>query len=336
MPGRAGNSQKYKKWTQHSPTAIPTKIIVTTVVCAAIGLSTAGAQNLTQPEITPLEERAAKYIEFRNDVQMIDVTPIDSALVSRDAHNRLASHTPEDLSSGWMAYAALVAADTPSFVASVRKRVKRPKDRAQFLSELRTNPRSVRSLSGSQAAVEAVLMMAAKDATKIKAVGERYISDAYAMQNKGWAKKKLGSDGTSRLSEAESYAYSRARMSTPVLPASMDAGVRQPGLSTSPNSWTPSWSSVSAYPSANPRATPIMDRILVLATRYAVGDLTAPIVNGYAKSESSRRCHNTAKLNLDQCIAATRTSTEEVFCIGKHGLGEVSGCVGWVAGAGGN
>ncbi len=331
MPVRAGIKKQFEAVSSVFPTRRVSKNSIAIAIGAIIGLSTANAQTLVQPEITPLEERASFYIEFRNDVQTIEATPIDSALVSRDAHNRLASHKPEDLSSGWIAYAALVAADTPAFVKSIQAKMKRKRDREQFLTELRSNPRSVRNLEGAQDAVDAVMMMAAQDATKIKQAGERYISDAYAMQNKGWAKRKLSKDGTSRLYEAEDFSLSRARMATPVLPASVSAGVRQPGLQSYDNLWTPSWSSTSVSASANPRATPIMDRVLVLAARYAIGDLNEPIVNGYAKSENAKRCLKTAKLNLDQCVAATRTPTEEVFCIGKHGLGEVSNCVGWVA-----
>ena len=289
------------------------------------------SQNLYQPSITPLEERAANYIEFRNDVQMLEATPIDSNYVTRDAHNRLASHDPTMLSSGWVAYAALVAADTPAFAQSIQDRIANEKGRAAFLSELRSNPRSVRNLGGSQAAIDAVMMMAAKDATKIHNVGDMYISNAYSLQNKSWAKKKIN-DGTSRVYEAQDYSNSRARMATPLLPASVSSGVKTPGLGSTDQAWQASWSSVSAAPNASPRATPIMDRVLVLAARYAVGDLTGPIVNGYAKNDTSRRCLHTAKLNLDQCIAATRTSYEEAFCLGEHGLKDVSGCIGWVAG----
>jgi hypothetical protein len=37
-------------------------------------------------------------------------------------------------------------------------------------------------------------------------------------------------------------------------------------------------------------------------------------------------------MNLDQCIAATRTPFEEAFCLGQHALNEMSSCVGWPAG----
>ncbi len=332
MSGRADRQQDFFQQTRRVTPARMIKSAIASMTCAVAAFGAASAQTLVQPEITPLEARAAKYIEFRNDAQIVDATPIDNANVSRDAHNRLASHTPEDLSSGWIAYAALVAADTPAFVESIQARV--AQDREGFLAELRSNPTSIRNLPGAEAAVDAIRMMSAKDATYIEGIGQRYISEAYAMQNKGWAKRALSSDGPTRLYEAENYSYSRARMATPVLPATMAGGVRTPGLQQFDRMWGPAWSSSVATPIRNAQARPIMTRALVLAARYSVGDLTDSIVNGYAKSENTRRCYYSAKLNLDQCISATRTSTEEVFCIGKHGLGEVSSCVGWVANAG--
>lgn len=299
---------------------------------AGASIGSASAQYLTQPSSTPLEDRAAYYIQFRGDIEMLEATPLDSAYATRDAHNRLGSHDATLLSSGWVAYAALVAADTPEFNQSIQNELA-TLGKEGFLNKLRTNPRAARDLAGSDAAIQAIMEMAAKDATKVQAVGETYISNAYAMQNKGWAKKKI-SDGTSRVYEAESYANSRARMATPVMPVSAPAGARAPGLSATDRDWNPDWSTSSAYPNANPRATPIMDRALLLAARYAVGDLNDKMVSAYAKNDNSRRCLTTAKLNLNQCIAATRTPYEEAFCLGEHGLKDVSGCLGWVAGAG--
>ncbi|MCI5044383.1 MAG: hypothetical protein MRY72_06765 [Aquisalinus sp.] len=332
MSRRADRQQRFYQWTRkHIPTNFE-KIAAVSMACGVIAISAASAQTFVQADVTPLEARAAKYIEFRNDVQIVDATPIDNAGVTRDAHNRLGSHTAEDLSSGFIAYAALVAADTPAFVESIQARV--AQDREGFLAELRSTPGSVWNLSGAYAAEDAIKMMAAQDATYVEGLGQRYISEAYAMQNKGWAKRALSTDGPSRLYEAENYSYSRSRMATPVLPATTANGVRTPGLNSYDRMWAANWGTSNATPLTNDRARPIITRALVLAARYSVGDLTDSIVNGYAKSENTRRCYYSAKLNLDQCISATRTSTEEVFCIGKHGLGEVSSCVGWIANAG--
>lgn len=294
-------------------------------VCAQPGTAAAMA--------TPLEASATKYIEFRNDLSVIDTTVVDNPQAMRNAHLRLASHDPGLLSSGWVAYAALVAADTPAFVESIQRSIAKPKDKEAFLTRLRMDPRSVRELPGAQEAIDAVMAITAKDATKINAIGETFIDRAYSMQNVGWAKRKLP-EGMSRVYEARDYASSRERMETPLLPATVAAGAIVPTLGATEPPWQPLWSDAEAEPQVNPRATPIIDRILVLAARYSVGDLNQPVVDGYAKSDQSRRCLNMAMLNFDQCMAATRTAYEEAFCIGEHGLNDVSSCLGWVAGAG--
>lgn len=282
---------------------------------------------------TPLELSAVRYIEFRGDVAAVEISEMSGPSVMRDIHHRLASHDPSTLSSGWVAYAALVAADTPEFAASIQERIATPEQKEAFLEQMRLDPRSLRNLSGADEALDAVMQMAASDASKINEVGQIYMDRGYSMQNVGWAKQKL-SEGMSRVYAAREFASTRQPTMTTALPASLEAGVQRPGLSDTVEEWQASWAAVEAVPAINPRATPIMDRVLVLAARYSVGGLNERMVEVYAKSDQSRRCLNMAKLMFDQCMAATRTAYEEAFCIGKHGLNDVSGCVGWVAGAG--
>ncbi|MBD0426273.1 hypothetical protein [Aquisalinus flavus] len=308
---------------------------MTVMVTMACSIGAAYAQPVSAATLsTPLEKSAIKYVEFRGDLGLIEGSTIDSESAMRDAHMRLASHDPDALSSGWVAYAALVAADTPEFAKAIQESVATPEAKTAFLARMRMEPRSIRELPGADKAIEAVMMMAARDATKINSLGQSFIDRAYSMQNAAWAKKKL-SEGMSRVYEARDYAATRERAGTPVLPAYVSAGVQLPALAqTTDREWQATWSNEEAVPQINPRATPIIDRVLVLAVRYSVGEVTDPVVDGYAKSDQSRRCLNMAMLNFDQCIAATRTAYEEAFCIGEHGLNDVSGCLGWVAGAG--
>ena len=323
-------------------------------IFAGSALAPAYAETVQQPPTTALESRAAYYIDFRNDIDRVDAMAPRSAADTREIHNILASHDPDMLSSGWIAYAALIAADNPTFAAAIKEAMQPKKIRQseknrwsrrknpgavsdappKFLTDLKNNPQSVRNLPGADAAIRDVISMAARDAMRVSQIGDKYIAEAYATQNQGWAKKKI-SDGTSRVQSALDYSYSKSHSPAPVLPASVDQGVRSPGLNNSERSWTPTWSSASANGVASANAGPILDRVLVLAARYAVGELNDPIVNGYAKNSNARRCIHMAKLNFDQCIAATRTPNEEIFCIGKHGLTEVSGCIGSIAGVGG-
>jgi len=78
-----------------------------------------------------------------------------------------------------------------------------------------------------------------------------------------------------------------------------------------------------------------MDRVLNLAARYAVGGLNPKIVSVYARNDRADQCLSMAALTLRQCIAATRTSYEEAFCLGEHGLNDIATCTGWIIGADG-
>lgn len=75
-----------------------------------------------------------------------------------------------------------------------------------------------------------------------------------------------------------------------------------------------------------------MNRVLNLAARYAVSGVNEKTVSVYARNDKSNSCLSFAALTFKQCIAATRTPYEEAFCIGEHGLNDVSSCIGWVAG----
>ena len=298
----------------------------------ASGKTKAEAMDTRAHEI--LEDRAARYVHLRADIADIEAISMSSAGVMRDAHNRLGSYDPKELGSSWVAYAALVAADTPSFSDAIEAATKSKKGRAAFLQRLRDDPASIGQIDGAQDAIDAIRAVAARDATRINQLGDRFIADAYSMQNTAWAKAKIPQDGSARLRASTAYAAERSW--TPLRVATKQqtkAGNTKPNLSGDAT-WTPAWSATSTPPSEAAKTGTLMVRALVLAARYTVGDLQQEQVDTYATAKKSERCFTNAKLNLNQCIAATRTPYEEAFCLGEHALNDVSRCVGWVANAG--
>lgn len=309
-------------------------LLAAVAACKTTEPATVVDTTIVQPDMTPLERRAASYVQFRADVDLLNATVIDSPQATRDAHNRLASHAPDLLSSGWVAYAALLAADNPTFAQSVQAEMVKAGGRSGFLNSLRQNPSMVLNFEGSSAAIDDVLKVTAMDAYKVKALSDFYISEAYRLQKVSWAKKKI-SPGMTRVDSAKDYSYSRPGLATPLLPASMTYGVVQPGLKNADTVWAPSWAGSGDYAKRSDDATPIMARVLVLAARYSVGDVSEGSVKEFAKNNKANKCLVNAKLNLDQCVAATRTPYEEMFCLGTHGLKDVSNCMGYVAGVSG-
>jgi len=307
-------------------------------VLAFAATSGVSAESLAQPRDAALERAAADYIRFREDVSAIEATPFNSAETTREAHRRLSAHKADDLSAGWVAYAALVAADTPEFrdalkkEVSSKKKVKGLSGADAFFARLSEDPTYPRTLKGADAAMSRVLEMTTHDAARFSALGESFKEQAYAMQKTSWGKAKIP-PSSKRLSDAESFARSRPSATAPTLASITEKGVTTPSLSSADSEWNPEWGKDAGKGRmTEPNAQVIMNRVLNLAARYAVSGVNEKTVSVYARNDKSNSCLSFAALTFKQCIAATRAPYEEAFCIGEHGLNDVSTCIGWVAG----
>ncbi|MBY0422603.1 MAG: hypothetical protein K2Q06_09885, partial [Parvularculaceae bacterium] len=188
---------------------------------------------------------------------------------------------------------------------------------------------------GARAAVERVLSKTAQDSARFSALGEAFKQQAYSMQRTAWGKKQIGA-GSARNAEAASYGKNRTASPTPAMQPATNGGVTAPQLASLDKSWSPGWGSQSgASGSLRPKAEAVMNRVMSLAARYAVGaGVNEAVVNAYAVNDHAEECLVMASLTLRQCIAATRTPYEEAFCLGEHSLNDTSRCIGWVADAG--
>lgn len=315
---------------------------VAAAVALLAGLAATGvsADTLAQPKQTDsLERAAAKYIRFREDVAAIEAMPFNNKDVTREAHRRLAAHGPRDLSGGWVAYAALVAAETPEFAEALKEASKTKPNRKKgiiggregLVADISRDPKFVRTLPGSDAAIASVLAMTARDGARITSLGESFKSQAYAMQKTAWGKARISSS-QERLLEAANFRKGRGAPAAPAMERVDNDGVIAPVLASVQGEWASDWGGTDAplgdVGEAN--ADAIMDRILNLAARYSTNSLNPKIVEVYAKNNKSKQCLEMSKLTLDQCIAATRTPYEEAFCLGEHGLNDIASCQGWV------
>ncbi|MEO0983534.1 MAG: hypothetical protein AAFX03_12880 [Pseudomonadota bacterium] len=303
--------------------------------------SGAGADSLAQPAQPTLERQAAAYVQFRQDVAKIEEIPFTSAETTREAHRLLSAHNAKGLSGGWMAYAALIAAESDEFAEAVegyvksnkRKKGTRLKGRDALLAELGENPRFARKLDGADAAIDRVLKTTVADGARIVTLGEAFKQQAYAMQKTRWGKVKL-SPAQKRLSEAQAFAQSRPYPAAPDIPKREGGkGVIAPALTSLSGEWSPDWGAREAPNDADSTSDAVMDRILNLAVRYSIDALNPKIIEVYSQNRKSDQCLSMATLTLNQCIAATRTPYEEAFCLGEHALNDVAGCIGWVAAA---
>ncbi|WDI32213.1 hypothetical protein PUV54_03275 [Hyphococcus flavus] len=311
-------------------------------IVAGLAATTVSADTLAQPKDNSLERSAANYIRFREDVAAIEAMPFTDEEVTREAHRRLSTHDSTELAGGWVAYAALVAADSPAFAEAIQDEIKKKSNRRKgviggvdgLMANIAQDPAYLRNLSGADEAVSAILAMSVQDSTRIAELGDAFKTQAYAMQKTSWGKKRI-SPPQSRLDEAANYGRARAKPATPVFERPVNDGVMAPALANARQEWAADWgASGGAGRVSEKSADIIINNILNLAARYSTNALNPRLVEVYAANPKSERCLSMAKLTLDQCIAATRTPYEEAFCLGEHGLNDVATCNGWVADAG--
>lgn len=302
--------------------------------CIAVlqGVSIASDPDTETPSL--LDAAAAPYVNLRADIANIETAGITKAQAMRDAHNLLASHDADKLTEGYVAYAALVAADVEAFHNAIEQKTKRRRDRERFVEELTLNPAMVRDIPGAEQAIAAIMDMTARDATRIADLGQLYIDNAYELQQQAWARKKLPANGMARVNGAAKWAEARPWPAmAPRTAIRSKAGNFRPNLDAQED-WSVTWSTAGTPPTPDSKSGRLMSQILVLAAHYTVGDLEESHMREYAHAKPTNRCFINSKLNFNQCIAATRTPYEEAFCIGTHGLKDVSRCVGWPASAG--
>lgn len=334
---RRGQSSKFNLHTftlKASPPARRAGGLMATAASVLAFAATSGvsAESLAQPRDTALERTAAEYIRYREDVAAIEAIPFTSAETTREAHRRLSAHDSNALSAGWVAYAALVAADTPAFRKALGNEVSSKKKADAFYAKIAKDPSYPRQLDGANEAISRVLAMTMQDTNRFTTLGEAFKEQAYAMQKTSWGKAKIPAS-SARLSDAESYARTRPTATAPSLAAVTDKGVTAPGLAASEPNWTPDWGKgAGSGRMTEPNAQVIMNRVMLLAARYAVGGVNDKMVAAYAKNDRSDSCLSFATLTLKQCIAATRAPYEEAFCLGEHALNDTASCIGWVAG----
>lgn len=316
------------------------KVLVAGFATSMLAWGTASATNAAPKRVdvesmegaAVIEYAAQPYIRFRQDVDYVTSSMPQNAAAMREAHLRLASHDTKAMSGSWIAYAAMVAADTPAFSAEIEKQMKK-KGAKTFAAEIEANPGVVRNIPGSDEAVAAIMAFATNDAGKIRAAGDAFIADAYSMQKLAWARRAIAESGVNRVNAAMSYAAKRAwPTDTTRQVVRTRAGTLKPNL-IGYETWSGNWAGkqMAVNPSAQPGT--IVTKALVLGAHYTMNTATQGHLAAYGTSRKGERCFTSARMNLDQCIAATRTPYEEAFCLGQHALNDMAGCVGWPAGA---
>ena len=265
-------------------------------------------------------DAASIYVAFLRQAQTIQPGGFSSAESIQAEIRKGASYEPEELSRGLIAYGSIIALQSPEFVAGVRQFAVDPVQRQQVIAQIVADPAYAASLPGADAAAGLVTAAINNDAVAMRAIADGIEQDAYTIQERRdprrrWAvtpiaNREVRLEGAKTLSAVD------------MLPSASEAA----SLFTAANTGT----GLTVEPSRKaPPYTPALTRslaIAALAALGAAGDEAKANTDALVTEPNSEFCLNMSKLMLFQCLAASRPSYEDMFCLGRHVARDLSSC----------
>lgn len=276
----------------------------------------------TPPPITlnqDVVEAASVYVSFTREMAaqhggFADAEAVQAAL------RRGSAYEPAQLSRGLIAYASIVALQSPEFVSGVRRYAVDRATREQLAANIASDPRWASRLPGADAAAGLIMAALGQDIEALSGAATAIENDAYAIQadaRRSWAVAPVvNRDG--RLTDAKTRSLQAMSPSAPDaarLNAAAHAGTGLP------------------LPAGRPRQPdypPVVERALALAALAALGEAgetARPVTSALQSDPVSQACLAESKLMLFQCLAASRPSYEDVFCVGRHVVRDIATCV---------
>jgi hypothetical protein len=245
---------------------------------------------------------------------------IDPAFTAGDKVSdslKTASHyETSQFQQGQTAYGAIVALQDPTFLATLREFAKDADQRSQVANRLMADPNYAASFKGADSAAGLVIGAFSDHGRKLIETGRRIGQAAYDVQHQPWSKADV-SDRPARLALAKALSTEKQNaIEVDTVRLLQNASGRQPmGV---------------AAPPVAPPYTPLVARSLAVAAMAALGEggeEYSPQLTALLAENNSGQCLSLAKLNLYQCLSVARPNYEDVFCLGKHAVGDTGQCV---------
>ncbi|MEL7127954.1 MAG: hypothetical protein AAGK23_00265 [Pseudomonadota bacterium] len=293
-----------------------------------------------------ISEAAAVYGTFQHDVSDVRNKPLSSASDIDTALENLGGHNAGKLSTGWLAYSALVASQNPEFRDAVRD-IEGFYGRDRVMTGLRNDMGYARTLGGAGSAISSALTATEADSKRLSSAAAYVKEQAYTLQGTGWAKARISDangmaaqlNNANRLGRATNSNVMQALHSPTI-----DTALVQAGGGGAPSLWDGAIDAASGiqFPSLRrPSLTvqqqnirrgkeQIADRIATLAAYRVIGidNRTAGQLSTAMSDTETSSCIRRSQLNLQQCVAASYKQYELPYCLSEHALQDVGECIG--------
>ncbi|WP_140984997.1 hypothetical protein [Asticcacaulis tiandongensis] len=268
-----------------------------------------------------------------------------------------ASYEPTQMATGAVAYGAIVAMQEPAFRSQLRGYASDEATRREMVDRLIRDPSYAASIPGANIAARRVILALSSDGEAIYKKGAEFKQAAYSIQKEKWAKgvvtgpaERLAATKLASSTKQSVFADESAHLMASALSGqglktyastgalSAEASAYDAGTATTPAPVADQLVTTAATPGAFARedlfTTPYtagVNRSLAIAALSILGEGTGAneeAIQAMLNDGHSSRCLNESKLNLNQCLAASRFHFDDVFCVGQHILMDTGNCIG--------
>lgn len=265
-------------------------------------------------------EAAAVYVAFSRDMAALDGV-FTSPEQIQEALRRGAAYDPVQISRGLVAYGSILALQSPEFVSGVRSMANDRASRERLVADIVADPHRASTLPGAEAAAGLVMATLAADINGLGRAATAIENDAYAIQarydpRRAWAISEVR-DRAGRLDMV------KARSAQTMLPSAQEAA----------NLFAAAHSGGGALAvDGEPRKPPYPPAVVNALALAALAALGYAGENARANTDAlqfdrvSQGCLGMSKLNLYQCLAASRPNYEDMFCLGRHVVRDLATC----------
>jgi hypothetical protein len=263
-------------------------------------------------------QSAAIYLGFTRDMATLR-GGFESPEAILAAMQRGAAYQPDQISRGLVAYASILALQSPEFVTGVRQHGMDRETRNQTVARIVADPTYASTLAGADSAAGLIMGVLDADIAALRVAADSIENDAYAIQADGrasWARRPVPDreariQGVKDLSALRMVANAEdaARLSAAAYSGS-GLGVSTARLRQPP------------YPPAVSSAL----ALAALAVLDGAGENAVSNTDALQYDLASQDCLASSKLNLFQCLAASRPSYEVEFCLGRHIVRDLATC----------
>jgi len=264
-------------------------------------------------------QAASIYVTFIRDVGTIQAGFPDAASI-QTAMQKGAAYDPATLSRGMIAYGSILALQSPEFVAGVRTYAADPTTRADVVANIIRDPAYAAGLPGADVAAGLIIATLGQDIAALTTIADAVEQDAYTIQERRdprrrWAVVPIP-DRAVRLETAKTISAGQMLPSAEEAARLFAAAHSGSGLNLAPATQAPPYTPAVVHSLA----------IAALAALGAAGDDARANTEALSIETNAQFCLDMSKLNLFQCLAASRPSYEDMFCVGRHIVRDLATC----------